>query len=329
MRYVLDFGSANAGTSPTFSVFRNADTLANITPPTITESSNGLFYFDWDWTSTTATSIFYKASVAGVELSDVITSDATNVTASGVASGGAAAMPWLWTAGQIINTAAVECGLSEVVDPYASTDAFFIRLRTLLKTLGHELMGARDWKTLVKEWTVTGDGTTTIFNLPSDFLRPVNDSQFNRSNQWPTGLISSQHWQALKATTLSSTVRTLYRIVQGRIQFYAAPASGAVIAGDYVSRFWAKTEGAATADLYEPADSGDSVMYEPNLMVKGLKLKFLLATNQDATAAAEEYRVAFEAAAGTEPAQILDLNGGLQEDRLIDAYNLPITGWGA
>jgi hypothetical protein len=326
MRYVLDFGSANAGTTPGFDVYQNADTLVAVSQPSIVEDSFGLFHFDEPWSATGVTSIEYKASVNGVELSGVITSDVVPVT-SGVASGGAASIPWLWTAGQIINTAAVEVGLTEVVDPYSSSDANFVRLRTLLKTVGLELAKAKDWQVLVKEFTVTGDGTTTDFNVPADFLRLVSDSTFNRSNFWPVGLLSSQGWQALKATTLTSTVRTLARFTQGRIQFYQAPALNAVVAGDYVSRYWVKSSGASVADLYVPANTDDTVMFEPDMVWALLKSKFLVATGQAQPAEYDALFASQVAAAGNqEPGQVLSLNGGEPIDRLVDAYNFPIAG---
>jgi hypothetical protein len=326
MRYVLDFGSANAGGSPAFTVFRNADTLANIAAPALTEVGSGLFYFDWDWASTTATSIVYQAVEDVVELSDVITSDAIT-TASGVGAGGAASTPWLDTAGQIINTVAVEVFGTETGDPYASTDANFIRLRTLLKASGRELVGARDWKVLVKGCTITGDGVTSTFNLPADFLRMVDDTGWNRGTKFPIGLVSSRGWQHLQARSLSGSVSTLYRIVQGQMQFYEAPAAAGVIGFDYVSLFWVKSDGAASADQYVPSASGDVVMLEPHLVSRALKVKFLDTTGQDSGAARQEYQAAFEAAAGTEPARTLSLNGG-GGDPLLSSANLPATPWG-
>jgi hypothetical protein len=326
MRYWLDFGDGTEGSSPTFLVFQNADTLVDITPPSIVEDSQGQFYFDWAWTSA-APSINYKAATLGVELSDVISSDSVTI-ASGVASAGAAIPAWAPTAKDVINAVAIDCGLSEFSDPYASTDPNAIRLRTLLRKAGQALIGAREWKTLIREMTITGDGVETLFTPPADFLRMVDGSAFDRGNGWSLGLLASKGWQALKATTLTSSIQTLFRIVQGRIQFYAAPASGAVIAADYVSRYWAATSGATSADLLYPTASTDRVLFESPLIESALKVRFLESTGQDPTGARGEYRAAFDAMAGQEPAQTLSLNGGVVTDRLVDELNFPITGYG-
>jgi hypothetical protein len=327
MRYWLDFGDGTEGQSPTFLVWKNADTGADLVAPAISESGEGLYYFEWAWTAA-ASSISFKAVVLGIELSDVIGSTSVS-TASGVASAGAAIPAWAPTAKDVINAVAIDCGLSEYADPYASTDANAIRLRTQLRKAGQALISAREWKHLVRELTITGDGTTTLFTPPADFLRMVDGSAFNRGTRWSLGLLTSQGWQALQATALTSSVRTLYRIVQGRIQFYTAPAAAAVVASDYVSRYWAATSGATSADLFYPTASTDRVLFDSPLAEAALKVRFLQSTGQDSSGALAEYQAAFEAMAGTEPAPVLSLSGGSGPiDRLVDGLNFPITGIG-
>ena len=96
MRYYLDFGSGNTGLSPTFSLFINADTGAALTQPTIVEQGVGFYYFDWDWSLVSATSVLYKATVAGVELSDTLNSNSVVASSAVATATTAASMPWLW-----------------------------------------------------------------------------------------------------------------------------------------------------------------------------------------------------------------------------------------
>jgi hypothetical protein len=329
VRYVLDFGSANSGTMPTFDVFKNADTLADVTAPALVESGEGLFYFDYPWSSPSITSILYKASINGVELSDVI-SESAATSGSVVVGAGAGVNPWLWTAGQILNMVATEAGLAEAPDPYASMNAYFVQLRTLLKTAGDEIGKARDWTVLVKEATLAGDGVTTEFALPSDFLRMKDGSGWNRSTGFSLGLTSSQEWQALNARRVTNTVTTRYRIQQGRMMFYEAPPTGTV-AYEYVSRYWVASDGATAADSYFPAASGDRVMFEPLMVMRLVKAKFRQAKGFDTTADFADYARAFEAAAGLEPAPVIGLGGASRGEwygRFIGVGNLPLTGYG-
>lgn len=328
-RYILDFGSANAGGSPTFLDFVNADTWATVTPPTISESpaASGAYYFDWDWTQTSVTSIWYKATLSGLELSDTINSN-TVAAATGAGGTGAASVAWLWTAGNIINTVAVEVGLDEATDPYASTDRNFVQLRTLLRSAGHELWQARDWKALVKEASYTGDGTSTLFNLPADFGRMCDDSGWDRAGQTPFDLLSSQGWQHLQAWTSVADLTVMYRIAGNRMQFYAAPALADVLYHDYISRYWVASDGASTGDLYEPSTSGDRILLEPLLIVKRLKVAWLEAKGRDSTSARQEYAQAFESAASNEPAQKLYMGGPRTGWKRIGNDNLPDGGYG-
>jgi hypothetical protein len=329
-RYILDFGSANAGLTPTFLDFVDADTWVALSQPTITEAppASGAYYFDWDWSLVTSTSIWYKATVAGVELSDTINSN-TVASATGAGSTGAATVPWLWTAGNIINTVAVEVGLDQVSDPYASTDRNFVQLRTLLRSVGHELWLARDWQALIKEASYTGDGVTSTFNLPVDFGRMVDDSGWQRSSRIPFNNLGSQDWQALKAWSSISNLTVLYQIGGNQISFFTAPASGAVLYHDYVSRYWVISNGASSADLYEPTTSSDKPVLEPVLVSRLLKCKWLEAKGFDSTSARQEYAQAFEGSASNEPGQIISMSGRPKQFQRISGSNVPDTGYGA
>jgi hypothetical protein len=330
VRYILSFGTANAGQVPTFTDFVNADTWAAVTPPTIVEapSASGTYYFDYAWSDPTITSIWYIAECNGLQLDDTI--NATTVAAASGAGGtGAASVPWLWTAGNIINTVAIEVGLDQVADPYASTDKNFIQLRTLLRSVGHELWMAREWKALVKEASYTGDGTSTLFNLPVDFGRMVDGSGWRRTDQQPMGgPISSQDWQFLNAWTSSADLTILHRIVGNRIEFHTAIASTLVVYHDYTSRYWVASSGAASPDLYEPSTSSDTVMLEPVLVARLLKCKWLEAKGRDSTSARQEYQQAFEGAAGNEPAPTLNMAGPRARFRYLNWQNVPETGMG-
>jgi hypothetical protein len=326
LRYLLQFGQANAGGAPTFVYFRNADTDVAITPPAISEIGNGEYAFTWDWALTSVSSISYLATLNGVDLSAVIQSD--QVVAGSVSAGaGAGVNPWLWTAGQILNMAATECGLAEVSDPYASTDPKFVQLRTLLKSAGDEIMKRRDWTDLVKECTIAGDGTTTSFALPADFLKMKDESGYDRSGDWPfRGPASSKEWQRLTADGVTPSLQPIYRLQQGRIVFYEAPATGTTLAFEYVSRYWIASEGSAVADSYFPAVSGDKVLLEPFMVMRLVKAKFRKAKGfPDADGDFADYEIAYEAAAGLEPARVLNLGGCPSGTRFIDTDNIPET----
>jgi hypothetical protein len=62
-KYFLRFRHSDVGLTPVFTMFKRTDTLANVTPPTITEVANGTYYFSF--TFNTATDPGYVFEVDG------------------------------------------------------------------------------------------------------------------------------------------------------------------------------------------------------------------------------------------------------------------------
>jgi hypothetical protein len=326
LRYVLNFGDGNEGGSPSFILFRNTASMAAVTPPTFTEIAEGAYYFDWDWTTSDATSITYIAALNGTELHDTIEGASTD--AAVVSVGGASGLNgWLRTAGQIINDVAVETGISSStsIDPYAATDANYVQLRTLLKSALLEIAQVRDWTVLVRECTITGDGALTTFALPTDFLRMKEDAAWNRSSDRSFTLASPAGWQKMKAWGSTVSLSVVYRIQQGRMVFYEAPPSGESLVYEYVSRYLVAATGSTSADAYFPTATGDTVMLDAHAVSRLLKAKFLQAKSLDSVGAFAEYEQALEMAANNEPAPDLYLGGSPPAERFIDTDNLPDT----
>ena len=333
MRYYLDFGSGNAGLTPTWTIYVNADTGAALTQPTITELGSGFYYWDVTWSSLSATSILYKATVAGVELSDTLNSDAVVASSAVATATTAASMPWLWTAGRTVNAAAVQCGLSEWVDPYASTDPNAIRLRALLIDVGQDLVTQYPWRTLIKAATLTtAPGDAGDYSLPSDFISMVDQSGWKQGTYWPVdGPVTDQVWQYLINRVSSATITAIIRESQGLLQVFPRPvASAYTVSFQYLSRAWVKADGATSAALNEPTTSSDIVMLEPAIVVKALRFKFLSSTGLDASQAYREYQEALAAVKSLRGAQKLRMDGPpIMNNRFIDGANLPLTGFGS
>lgn len=59
-RYFVNFRKSDTGLTPTFVYFKNASTLATVTPPTINELSDGRYYFDWTFTTKSDPDIVFQ-----------------------------------------------------------------------------------------------------------------------------------------------------------------------------------------------------------------------------------------------------------------------------
>lgn len=78
-----------------------------------------------------------------------------------------------------------------------------------------------------------------------------------------------------------------------------------------------------------PTVTGDTILYDPLLMVRALKLQYLGAKGLDTATAAQEFEDTLRLVrGGVEGASRLSLNQGRIRDRFLDQMNIPITGYG-
>lgn len=217
------------------------------------------------------------------------------------------------TVAEVLNGAAVECGLAPSSDPYASTDASFVQLRYLLTSAGRELIGKHQWQQLRREYaqTVLYGGAST-YALPPDFDRFIDQTQWDRTAQERVcGPLSPQDWQMYKGSAIVvSPLTVTWRLDNDLICIYPdPPATGtdpyASIYFEYVSRSWVLS-GATYRD--NPSAGSDTVRYDSVLAIKLLKLRFLGAKGFDTTDAVQQFADAFNSAVNKgEPAEVVSL----------------------
>lgn len=208
------------------------------------------------------------------------------------------------TAVNIINQAASECGLTAVPDPYASTDPAFIQLRNILNSAGQELLGAHEWQKLTKRHTI--NTTTTVppdplfpnqYDLPDDFSSMIDQTGWTPTNAGMGlplgGPLTAQDWTYLVATFLAnSTIYVSFRQAQGQFWVLPNPPPADIdITFEYMSRNWAVDNAGVEKDFCDASD--DIVWFEPILIKKLLKLRYLEAKGFDTTAAVTQFANAF------------------------------------
>lgn len=206
------------------------------------------------------------------------------------------------TADDVVNAAAVECGLTASSDVFASSDAAFIQLRTMLTNVGRELLGLYQWNRMVKEYSITTavPPDTGNYDLPEDFGWFIDQTGWTPTNAGlglPLGgPLSEQDWAYLVNTNLaSSTIFVSFKLSEGQFQVLPQPPpDGIDINFKYVSRWWVATAAAPTTLAKDQVTANDDVvLYEPILIVKLLKLRFLEAKGFDTTAASTQFHSVF------------------------------------
>jgi hypothetical protein len=333
MRYVVDFGMANTGGTPTVNSYVDGDTLAAVANPTLTEIGvTGQFWWPVDWTTVGATSIVYKFTLNGSEVAGVIESPAASAAGTVVVSAAASSTSGFSTVGPLVARAAVQCnvlGLSRAqvaaYDPFTSTDPEVQRLLEHLDTLGMDL-ASEITAHLHREFTLTTAASATSYALPADYVEMVPGSLWDRTNTFRlVGPVTPQREQAIRAWNAALVLGLDHRIQGNRLTFPVAPSDGLTIAGEYVSRNWIETAAGAGSDHVIAAT--DYVLFDPTLVVLGLRFRWLASKGlPEATIALAEYEKRLEWAKATVgDAPVLNLGGGSTGFRFLDTDNLPDT----
>jgi hypothetical protein len=234
LRYVLSFGGLNAGSTPSFLHYKDADTLADVAQPPIGEIGNGQFYFDEPWATSSVRSITYVAShdgtSTGVEVEGVIQStDASAALALAAASGLLSA-----TASDIIRRSLRIIGAiagGETPSSTEETDALQV-LNAMLDSWNTESLAVyalRD-ETL----TLTGAASYTIGGGGAlDTTRPVKiEAAYERigDSDYHVKPASADAWYRLAAKSTSGEVAEwLYyepSYPLGTLYLYPKPTTG-------------------------------------------------------------------------------------------------------
>jgi hypothetical protein len=245
-------------------------------------------------------------------------------------------MPRLIDADTIINRAAVECGLLKDPNPLDSQDESFVQLSELLNAAGQEMVELNPWQILEKHFSVTTQATDSgSYDLPDDFSYMIDQTGWERTNRLPMGgPMSSQEWAWVEGRDLiNSTMYASFKLQNNKFDIFPnnPVADGLDINFDYISRNWVQPEGTPAPNTRDMVEAGtDIVFYEPILIIKFLKLKFLLAKGFDATAAVTEFETLFEGRVGRDTgATILSASNSRGIFPYLGMYtNVPFTGYG-
>lgn len=230
------------------------------------------------------------------------------------------------TATDIINQVAVEVGLQRTVDPVTSLEDTYIQLTGLLNAAGQELVEMNAWQLLRRQYSFTTTADTEEYPLPDDFAYMIDQTGWNQSGVYPmTGPLSAQVW----AQVSSQAVQPVYagfRLLEGYMTIQPA-AAGMTINFEYVSRNWVLEAGLEVRkDLVNTGS--DIVLYEPILIRKFLKVKWLDAKGFPSDAARLDFDNIFSGRVGKDVGAPILNAAGSRRHHLIGIGNIPESGYG-
>lgn len=237
------------------------------------------------------------------------------------------------TAADIINSAAVECGLEPTTgDPFSSQAPHFRQLSTMLNNMGDELMLYHDWQELTDSATIiTAENDTGVYDLPSDYASMIPGTGWDNTNRWPMeGPVSPQERSYLEGRKLNQqTVRVTWWISKNKLNVFPKPPPvGRVLTYEYQSRNWVRNPGGVRKDTVQ---KGADIVLFPSIVAKFfLKYRYLAAKGFDTTQAVTELERSLERVMGKDKsARILNLGREGRELPYINPWrNVADTGFG-
>jgi len=124
----------------------------------------------------------------------------------------------------------------------------------------------------------TATGVTFTFgrvqyDMPSDFERIVNKTQYDRTNRWAiVGPKDPQEWQWLKNSYISTGPRIRYRIIGNKFTIWPLPSARHNLGFEYQSNAWVRANDGTPKTRF--SNDSDTCLFPDRLMVLGTKLKY-------------------------------------------------------
>jgi hypothetical protein len=174
----------------------------------------------------------------------------------------------------IVQAASIRAGFpSAPTSAVSSTDQDTQQMVVFAQDAGRELMERANWVNLDTAGTVTGDGVSTLFQLPQDWIRfspsdksPRGALVSNKYPLWPLyGPINTEDLNLLKALP-ASTVRPVWRIIGGALEIWPALALAELVTFNYYSSFWIMNAARTVSRAAFAADDDFSLIPEDTVM---------------------------------------------------------------
>ena len=237
------------------------------------------------------------------------------------------------TANTILNRVGAEVGLDAVSAPFESTDKSYIQMKTLLNIAGEELCDLWNWQFLIKEHSITTvvPGDTGDYSFPADYLRMINQTHWETTNQRPLGgPLSPQEWQYLTNSEITSSIDVSFRLRNNYFSIFPQPPeNGLTVTFEYISRNWVIDSDDGTTLTDSCVQGADTPLFDRTLLSRMLKVKWLEAKNFDTTKAQADLNQSWDMMTQSDKgARILNLAGS-RRAAFLDSFNIPSTGLGS
>jgi hypothetical protein len=127
-----------------------------------------------------------------------------------------------------------------------------------------------------------------MYDMPSDYQRTVNKTQYNKSNRWSViGPKTAQEWQWIKASYITTGPRMRYRIMGNKFTIWPMATDVVTLGFEYQSNGW--VEQADGTYTNKSLTDTDTFLFPDRLLVLGTKLKYFEIKGFDTTTLYADY----------------------------------------
>jgi hypothetical protein len=199
----------------------------------------------------------------------------------------------------IVQGAALRCGILSPFSVIGNADTNTQKLLAFAQDTGRELTERGDWRNLDTAGSITGDGTTTLWPLPSDFMRlcpgegsPVGPFISSLRPYTPLfGPVNDENLNQMKAFP-AATILPVWRFIGSNIEIWPALALNEIITYHYYSNAWVKPAGGANKAAWS-VDTDTSLIAEDTIM-KGVVWRWKSSQGFDYAEDMRQFELSFE-----------------------------------
>ena len=204
-----------------------------------------------------------------------------------------------------VTGAAIRCGITIPTTVIGNTDMNTQKLLAFAQDTGRELAERGDWRNLRVAATITGDGTTTLWPLPSDFMR-LDPGQGSATGPFISSLrpynplfgpINEENLNQMKAFP-ASTMLPMWRLIGSNVEIWPALAAAEIVTYNYFSNAWIKPVAGANQTAWA-LDTDTSLIVEDTIM-KGAVWRWKASQGFDYAEEMRQFELSFERNNGQE-----------------------------
>lgn len=193
---------------------------------------------------------------------------------------------------------------------FGATDTFAVEITDLVNEVAEDVAKYQDWQALTRTGTVTGDGTTTDFDLPPDYDRMLQNASVADLSSWFWGFAAYRDINAFLYDQARgfTGVPGGWIIYTDKLRFAPAPSASQIATFPYITQNWA-TDASTAAKAAFTADT-DTFALPERLLTLALVWRWREGKKLDASGDQEAFVKALdEYAAKDSGARVYRRNG--------------------